>query len=80
MTTNNIFGGTLESEIKVVKAAMGQALKEGDKWYLIDSEWFNKWKLYVDFDNQFRGSRLQEVIMIAVDIKNNNDYKIKEFI
>jgi hypothetical protein len=75
--TTNIFGGTLESEIKFVKAGMGQALREGEKWHLIDSEWFNKWKLYVDFDNQFRGSRLQEVIMILLIIKNNIDHKNK---
>lgn len=64
---NAIAQGNLESEKKVVKDDMRAELKEGDKWFVIDSKWFAKWKLYVDFDGQFRGSR-------SLQVSNNLSY------
>ena len=62
MTTSNpVQQGLVDAERKLVEDGMALALREGDNWYLIDSEWFAKWKLYVDFDNQFRGSRSVQV-------------------
>jgi hypothetical protein len=34
-----------------VKQNMNSRLIENDLWQLISSEWFSKWKQYVDFDS-----------------------------
>lgn len=60
MTTGNIINA-IEGEKKYVKESMGQVLRETDQWFILDREWFESWKLYVDFDNKFGGSRSVEV-------------------
>ncbi|XP_051990792.1 E3 ubiquitin-protein ligase TRIM47-like isoform X2 [Xyrauchen texanus] len=41
----------LDTQRKEIATLLKTALREGDKWYLVDIHWFKQWKKYVGFDS-----------------------------
>ncbi len=42
---------TVASLKKEIKAGFIEELRIGQKWHVIPMDWFDKWKLYVNYDN-----------------------------
>ncbi|XP_059151065.1 ubiquitin carboxyl-terminal hydrolase 15-like [Physella acuta] len=40
----------LATQKKTIEEYLGQSLKKGESWYLIDVRWFKQWKKYVGYD------------------------------
>ena len=36
---------------KEIKAGFTEELRIGQKWHVIPMDWFDKWKLYINYDN-----------------------------
>lgn len=43
-----------EFQKKTIKLHWNKTLKEGEKVYLISSQWFQTWKEFVQFEDEFK--------------------------
>ena len=44
------YGASLEGQRKMAMEYEGKPLKLGDKWYLINSDWYTRWLKYIGLD------------------------------
>ena len=51
---NNIdkYGVSKDDQLKMANEYRDKPLKVGDKWYLINAEWFNKWAKFIGLDSK----------------------------
>ena len=51
---NNIdkYGFSKEDQLKMANEYRNKPLSVGDKWYLINADWFNKWAKYIGLDSK----------------------------
>lgn len=57
---------TVEKERNYIKNAMKEAVTLGNAFHVISATWFEKWKLYVDFDNTSGSRKTDEVCIQCV--------------
>ena len=64
------YGKEKEGQKKAANEYMDKDLKVGDKWYLISSAWFQKWKAFVGLDSNL--SARERANMGPLDKINNS--------
>lgn len=48
----NQMAQSIEDQRKKAELYLNKSLKLGDKWYLINADWFNKWLIYIGMDKE----------------------------
>jgi hypothetical protein len=48
--TNQMTTQSIEDQRKAAELYLNKRLQLGDKWYLINADWFNKWLIYIGMD------------------------------
>jgi hypothetical protein len=51
------YGFSKEDQLKMANEYINKPLNVGDKWYLVNAEWYNKWAKFIGLDS--KGSQIK---------------------